>query len=79
VRLLFAEPGAARPGERIFNVRLQGRPVLEHFDVAKEAGGPWRGVVREFRGVEAADGVLAIDLGAERGETLLSGVEAAAE
>jgi outer membrane protein assembly factor BamB len=79
VRLVFAEVACGDPGERVFNVRLQGRPVLEHFDVAKEAGGPWRGVVREFRGVEAADGVLTIDLAAERGETLLSGVEAAAE
>jgi hypothetical protein len=79
VRLVFAEPGEAQAGGRVFGVALQGRDVLKGFDVAEEAGGPWRGVVREFRGVQATDGVLTIDLAPQRGETLLSGVEAVAE
>ncbi len=53
VRLVFAEPGEAGPGARVFDVSIQGRRVLSDFDVAAEAGGPRRSVVKEFRGVRA--------------------------
>jgi outer membrane protein assembly factor BamB len=51
VRLFFLEPAAVAPGQRVFDVLLQGRPVLTAFDVAAAAGAPNRGVVREFKGV----------------------------
>ena len=51
VRLHFAEPDDLKPGQRIFTVALQGRPVLEQFDIASAAGGSQRGVVKEFKGV----------------------------
>ncbi|MFW6162524.1 MAG: PQQ-binding-like beta-propeller repeat protein, partial [Planctomycetota bacterium] len=54
VRLHFAELEAVEPGERVFDVKLQGKMVLERFDVAKAAGGPRRAVVRQFDGVRAA-------------------------
>jgi len=37
VRLVFAEPESLREGERIFEVKLQGKPVLSNFDVCREA------------------------------------------
>ena len=43
VRLHFAEPAMeTRPGERVFNVSLQGKEVLKDFDVVTEAGGSYR-------------------------------------
>jgi outer membrane protein assembly factor BamB len=54
VRLFFAEPDPVRPGQRVFDVTIQGRPVLKDFDVLKAAGGPFRSVIKEFNGVEAA-------------------------
>ncbi len=52
VRLHFAEPDRVGRGERVFQVRLQGETVLEHFDIVRQAGGPKRAVVVEFRGVQ---------------------------
>src|SRR6185312_13897220 len=54
VRLFFAEPDPVGPGQRVFDVTIQGRPVLKDFDVLKTAGGPFRSVIKEFHGVEAA-------------------------
>jgi len=51
VRLHFAEPEDLQPGQRVFGVSLQGRPVLEKFDIVGAAGGAQRGVVKEFKGV----------------------------
>jgi hypothetical protein len=53
VRLYFAELSGAAPGERVFDVSLQGNPVLTGFDVAREAGGDLRGLTREFKGIQA--------------------------
>jgi outer membrane protein assembly factor BamB len=53
VRLHFVEPDGLAPGDRVFDVTLQGEVVLKDFDVAREAGGSDRGVVREFREVSA--------------------------
>lgn len=49
VRLHFAEPEKTSRGKRIFDVSLQGKPILKKFDVASKTD---RGaVVREFRGI----------------------------
>lgn len=74
VRLHFAEIEGAEAGARLFDAAIQGRTVLERFDIVKEAGGPLRAVVREFRGVEVRDG-LTVELKPVRGETFLSGIE----
>lgn len=54
VRLGFAEPGEAKPGQRVFDIKLQDRVVQPNFDIAAAAGAPRRAVVREFRSVKAA-------------------------
>jgi outer membrane protein assembly factor BamB len=51
VRLHFAEPDNAKAGKRIFDVSLQGKKCLEKFDIASQAGGKNRVVVKEFRGI----------------------------
>ncbi len=77
VRLHFAELEGAGPGERVFDVALQGRTGLKDFDIVKEAGGPDRGLVREFRGVRVAKEleVTFTDRGGAKGGALLSGIE----
>ena len=60
VRLGFADLEHDKPGERVFSVKLQGKPALTDFDAAKEAGGRCRAVVKEFKGIEAGDN-LTID------------------
>ncbi len=79
LRLVFAELDDVKPGERVFDVIVQGKPVLSAFDVVREAGGPRRSLVKEIRGV-AVTGDLRIEL--KQAGTLpamLSGVEIVAE
>lgn len=84
VRLLFAEPDAAAPGRRVFDVKLQGKTVAAGLDVAKEAGGSRKPLVREFKGVQAAES-LVIELDpkspdpAPAAMPILSGFEITAE
>jgi len=55
VRLYFAEVEDLNPGQRVFDVFIQGQEVLSGFDVARSADGPGRAIVREFRGIEIED------------------------
>jgi len=56
VKLYFADLDAdAKPGNRVFDVRLQGKTVLENFDVVAEAAGPSKALVREFKNISVAD------------------------
>ena len=58
VRLHFAETAKVKVGQRVFDVLLQGKPVLRDFDVLREAGGPNAAVVKEFTAVRATDRVV---------------------
>lgn len=82
VRLHFVEPAEKKPGERVFSVSLQGRQVIPALDVAQAAGGPYRALVREFKGVAVAKD-LVVDLapagGAKGSAPVLSGIEVVAE
>jgi len=79
VRLQFAEIGRdAKPGDRLFDVKIQGNEVLKNFDIVKEAGGVNRAVVKEFTGVDVA-GKLTISLLPKTGSTLIGGIEAIME
>jgi len=53
VRLYFAEPDQIEAGARVFNVSIGDTEMLKNFDIAKEAGGVGRTVIREFKGIEA--------------------------
>ena len=78
VRLHFAELEHAKPGERVFSVTIQGNRVLSEFDILQEAGGPFRSVVREFKGIKVTD-VLVLEFAPTVGMPLLSGIEVAIE
>ena len=48
VRLHFAEIYFTNPGERKFNVSVNGNRVLTDFDIVAEAGGANKAIVKEF-------------------------------
>jgi len=81
VRLFFAETEEYEIGGRLFNVSLQGRQVLEAFDIVKQAGGINRLVVKEFKGINVTDDLrIALTPSAEsQAAPLLCGIEIIAE
>jgi outer membrane protein assembly factor BamB len=82
VRLHFLEPDRLPPGQRLFCVALQGKEVLKDFDIAREAGGANRAVVREFRGVQVRTGLTVTfrpSPSAPVGDAVLCGIEVRAE
>ena len=78
VRLHFAAPAGEKPGQRVFDVSVQGKRVWKGLDLAARAGGANRAVIEEVRGVRVT-GDLTISMTASKGETLLCGVEIARE
>ena len=60
VALHFAELDEVNPGERVFDVKLQGQTVLTGLDVINEAGGRNVALVKEFQDIEAS-GTLTLE------------------
>jgi outer membrane protein assembly factor BamB len=58
VKLYFAEPDHLPAGQRLFHVDIQGKRVLSDFDIAKEAGGPARTLIKEFKGITAQGNIV---------------------
>jgi len=61
VRLHFCEIYHEGPGKRRFSVDINGKRVLEEFDVLKEAGGKYAAIVREFPVAADSSGTVNID------------------
>jgi len=74
IRLFFVEPENISPGERVFSITLQDKPVIENLDIIKETGGRFRILTRTFEGVEI-DRTLRIQLKQGTGQPLLCGFE----
>ncbi len=77
VWLTFVEP-SAQPGERVFDVSANGKPVLTGFDVAAQADGPLKSIQREAT-VTVSDGQLKLDFRPAKGEAVISAIEIARE
>ncbi len=64
---------------------MQGQVVLDGFDIVREAGGPRKAVVRQFRGIAVSDNLeielVAQDkkLSSKNGVPVLCGVEVVRE
>ncbi len=79
VRLVFAEPNTnAKPGDRVFNVAIQGQRALTSLDIVKEAAGPRRVITRKLTGVLIAR-TLIVEFDPVKGEPIICGIEAVAE
>ena len=60
VRLHFAEIYWAAPGERIFNVAINGTTVLSNFDIFATAGGKNIALVEQFTATASTSGTIVI-------------------
>jgi hypothetical protein len=74
LRLYFVEPKHTEAGARVFDVALQGKPVLTNFDIFAAAQGRMKCLVKEFTGVQL-DGDCTLSFTAHKGQSLLSGIE----
>jgi len=54
-RLHFAETDDLKPGQRVFDVKIQNTIVIEGLDVVAEAGGCRKALTREIKGIRARD------------------------
>ena len=57
VKLGFSAPPGDKPGERVFDVTINSKTVLDDFDIVKEAGKPDSAIWKEFK-VTADDKLL---------------------
>lgn len=71
VELKFAETKATKPGERVFDVRINGQTFLEKLDLVKEVGFQ-QALTKRFR-IDAKSGIN-IEFTALQGKPVLSGV-----
>lgn len=56
IKLTFTEPDMnIRPGQRVFHVRIQDKPVIKDLDIVHEAEGTMRCLVKTFTGVSVSD------------------------
>jgi len=78
VTLKFIEPLYNAPGERVFDVSLQGRTVLESLDIFARSGRS-KATDCSFQGIEVTDGWLCIDFPAKKRDALLCGIEVTGE
>jgi len=81
VNLYFAEPDDIAPGQRVFDVAVQGRAALSGFDIAREAGAPRTVISRSVADLTVTD-VLTVKLAPSAGSQqppVLCGIEAVAQ
>ena len=58
VQLVFAEPEDVKAGRRIFDVELDGTTRIEKLDIAGEAGGPRRSIIKTIDDVTLGENLL---------------------
>ena len=58
VRLAFAAPDNEQAGQRVFDIKLQGKLLRENYDIADRSGGRDRAVFEQFKGVAVADNLV---------------------
>jgi hypothetical protein len=75
VRLHFAELEDVKPGQRMFDVNLQGQTIIGNLDVVKEAGGPRSALVKEVRGIQAGDTLTLELMPRSERPPIVSGIE----
>ncbi len=76
VRLYFANryPGTSNPGDRVFNVSVDGTQVLSHYDIVADVGDQ-TGTMKQFDVTAPASGMITIDLGQVQENPLINGIE----
>jgi Malectin domain/Fibronectin type III domain/PQQ enzyme repeat len=75
VRLHFAETFWTAPGLRIFNVKINGTPVLTNFDVFAAAGAKNKAIIEQFTANANSSGQYVITFTTVKDNSLVSGIE----
>lgn len=78
IKLYFVEPTAMEAGQRIFDVEIEGQPVLSNFDIFRETGGRNIALIKQFPHVRTGN-ELEIVLRSQVGRPVIGGVEIVAE
>ncbi len=75
VRLYFANryTGTSQPGQRVFDVSLEGKTVLPAYDIVADAGDQ-TGTMKQFTGI-VSDGDINVDFGHVTENPLVNGIE----
>jgi len=81
VRLHFAETftGITGVGQRVYSFAVQGQKPEKDFDIFKEAGGPYKAIQREYKGVAVTNGKLRITFTPNIENPAINGIEIFAE
>jgi len=74
IKLYFSELENKKKDDRIFDISIQGKKVLENFDIFSEAGGENKEIVKTFNGITAGT-TLTIGMNPKKGNTIISGIE----
>lgn len=84
VRLHFAEiffgvagggPAGSGVGSRVFDINIEGKTLLQNFDITAAAGGAMTAVVVPVEDIQVNDGVLNLNLNADVNYGAISGIE----
>jgi hypothetical protein len=76
VLLHFAEYYWTKPGQRVFNVAINGTPVLSNFDIVTDAGGANKALVESFTAIANSSGQIVISFtGGSADQPKLSGLQ----
>jgi fibronectin type 3 domain-containing protein len=75
IRLHFAEEYWTTAGSRIFNVSIDGTPVLTNFDIFATAGGEYKAVVEQFSEVAPSNGTFTIQFSTVKDNAQVNGIE----
>ena len=74
VTLKFCDWGASKPGQRIFDIKIQGQLVESKLDVPGRAGGLGHVLATEYADVKVADGRMVIDFVANPNAPIINGI-----
>src|SRR5262249_14557020 len=75
VRLHFAEIYWGSAGQRLFNVAINGTPVLSNFDILATAGGKDKALVESFTATADSQGKGTIQVTTVKDNALVNGIE----
>ena len=74
IELFFSENFFTNVGDRVFDVHIEGNPLLENFDILAEAGSNYTAHIEVFEGITVTDGILNITLIPLQGATTINGI-----
>jgi endo-1,4-beta-xylanase len=78
VTLYFAETYVSGPGQRVFNVSINGTTVLSNFDIYASAGGANRAIARTFNTTANSSGQVVIQFTAVTENPKINGIAVSA-